>query len=405
MDCAALIQHIVQTATASDDGDGLLASLCDLMLEADLPVWRVSASMPALDAMASGFTMTWTRDAGVLLFHTTHGDYPKAFLESPIRALLDQDQLFGRWHLAEGGANAPYPVLAEFAAQGATDYVLHIVPFAPGTALRGVALSFATQRPGGFGPDHLTALASLVPVLGLAMAKLALAHTLRRTLGIYVGSATSEQVLGGRITRGEGRTIWAAIVLVDLRGFTTLTDRSAATDVVTWLDEHLEVLGEPVLDRGGEILKFLGDGFLAVFPVPAPDVRPCLDCGKALGAAVAARDANRALNDRRVLAGLPTLEADIVLHFGELVYGNVGTRRRLDFTVIGRAVNEASRLEKACHALGRGLLLSDTFAERCEHATVPVGVVRLAGLERAQRVWGLPDDAADTSIATEAAPL
>ncbi|MBE7220295.1 MAG: adenylate/guanylate cyclase domain-containing protein, partial [Caulobacteraceae bacterium] len=234
---------------------------------------------------------------------------------------------------------------------------------------------------------HLALIRDVVPVCALAAAKLAVTYTFRRTLGTYLGNATGEEVLGGRITRGEGRTIWAAILLVDLRGFNALADSSAPMAVVGWLDDHLEALGQPVLAAGGEILKFLGDGFLAVFPIASAEARPCGDCGAALAAALAAQAANDALNRQRAAQDLPRLDADMVLHFGEVVYGNVGTRQRLDFTVIGRAVNEASRIERCCEPLGRSILCSDTFAARCAHPLAPVGEMPLRGLAKPHRLW------------------
>ncbi|WP_370693931.1 adenylate/guanylate cyclase domain-containing protein [Methylobacterium sp. NEAU K] len=160
--------------------------------------------------------------------------------------------------------------------------------------------------------------------------------------------------------------------------------------MVTWLNEHFDALGDPVARHGGEILKFLGDGFLAIFPVPDAGILPCPVCASALDAAADALAANEALNARRRAAGLPELSADCVVHFGTVVYGNVGTERRLDFTVIGRAVNEASRIESQCEALGRSLLISDSFAERCGRVLESVGTVTLRGLARPQRVWTLP---------------
>ena len=139
------------------------------------------------------------------------------------------------------------------------------------------------------------------------------------------------------------------------------------------------------MDRGGEILKFTGDGFLAVFPMSDSEDRPCAICGSALDAAEHALALNRELNDRRRRIGLPGLEVDLVLHFGHVVYGNVGTSRRLDFTVIGRAVNEASRIEELCDEVGRSILVSDSFAERCGRPLELIGTFALRGLERNSR--------------------
>jgi adenylate cyclase len=194
-------------------------------------------------------------------------------------------------------------------------------------------------------------------------------------------------VLEGQIRRGEGETVAAAILLADFRAFTTLTDRDDPAKVVGWLDEHFDAIGEPVMRSGGEILKFTGDGFLAIFPVSDPEHRPCATCSGALDAAEQALALNRELNARRRWAGLPALEVDLVLHFGRVVYGNIGTSRRLDFTVIGRAVNEASRIEELCDEAGRSILLSNTFAERCGRPLHMVGTFALRGLERKQQIW------------------
>ena len=231
----------------------------------------------------------------------------------------------------------------------------------------------------------------MLRVFGLAICKLSLSYTLRETLSTYLGQATASRVLDGQIRRGEGQTVSAAILLTDLRAFTALTDRIDPVRIVGWLDEHFDALGDPVAQSGGEILKFLGDGFLAVFPIADLGVRPCAVCERALDAAEAALAANRSLNAQRRAADLPGLDADLVLHFGEVVYGNVGTSRRLDFTVIGRAVNEASRIEKLCDKLDRSLLISESFAERCGRGLVPLGTFPLRGLDRPQRIWTVPD--------------
>ena len=148
--------------------------------------------------------------------------------------------------------------------------------------------------------------------------------------------------------------------------------------MVTWLDEHLEVIGEAVAAGDGEVLKFLGDGLLAVFPVEdGTDDREA--CRRALAAAEQALAATDELNARRRTEGDPELGLDLVLHFGEVVYGNVGAARRLDFTVIGPTVNEASRIEALCTEFGRPLLLSNTFAARCGRTTTSLGRIALRG--------------------------
>ena len=387
-----LARWVAEQATASDDRDALIEGFCGALAVAGLPLWRLSVSIPAIDPTERGFAFNWVDGEGVAFVPTGHGvENEAAWLRSPIYALIQEDRSFARWRLDELASDA-FAILHDLRAGGGTDYVLFIIAFAPGTALRGVAVSFTTTDPAGFRDQDIAALGEVLPALGLAICKLSLGQTLRETLGTYLGRSTGARVLDGQIRRGEGRTVSAAILLADLRGFTALSDRADAMRMVGWLDEHFDALGEPVMANGGEILKFLGDGFLAIFPVSDPAAHPCPTCRIALAAARQALKANSALNARRRTAGLPALDADVVLHFGEVVYGNVGTSRRLDFTVIGRAVNEASRIETLCEELGHPLLLSDTFAARCAAGLQSVGTFPLRGLDRQQRLWTVPDD-------------
>ncbi|MDP4023233.1 adenylate/guanylate cyclase domain-containing protein [Methylobacterium sp. NEAU 140] len=391
MDTTRLSAWIADRATVSDDGDGLVDSLCRALVEAGLPLWRFSVSAPTIDPLHRGVSLNWYADRDFDFELNPHGTEQEAvWLRSPIHALLHRGEHAGRWRLEAADAGDAFPILRELRAQGGTDYVLRVVAFAPGTALRGAALSFTTRRPDGFAEAEIAALDALLPVLGLAMSKLILAHTLRDVLGTYLGPATADRVLDGDIQRGQGRMVPAAILLADLRAFTALSDRADPLAVAGWLNEHFDALGEPVARHGGEILKFLGDGFLATFPVPDAAAPSCAGCGAALSAAAEALTANAALNARRRAAGAPELTADLVLHYGEVVQGNVGTDRRLDFTLIGRAMNEASRIEGHCERLGRALLISDVFAARCGGALEPVGSVTLRGLASPQRVWTLP---------------
>ena len=392
MDTTTLTRWIAEHATASDDRDALLDGVCRTMLAAGVPLWRVSVMTPAIDPTARGVSLSWLDGEGLSLVRTPHGiEEEAAWRQSPILALIDRGAPFGRWRLDALASDGGYPILHELRADGGTDYIVHIIGFAPGTALRGVAVSFATRTASGFSGDDCAAIEAVLPALGLAVAKLGLSQTLRDVAETYLGRTTAARVLDGQIRRGQGQTVPAAILLADLRGFTALTDDADPLAVVGWLDEHFDALGDPVARHGGEILKFLGDGFLAVFPIPDAGALPCSVCASALHAVSDAMKANAALNARRRHKNLPELAADCVLHFGEVVYGNVGTRRRLDFTMIGRAVNEASRIEGQCEALGRALLISDSFAARCASALEPVGTVTLRGLARPQRVWTLPN--------------
>lgn len=384
-----IIQWVVEQATALDDGGALLDGFCKALGDAGLPLWRMSVIVSAIDPSVRGFSVDWRSDRGAALVSAAYGEEGmRAFERSPLHAMLAQDRTFARWRLRDDPEDArAIPALLDLRAEGGTDYVQNLIWFTPGTALRGVAVSFSTDAPSGFSDDDIAILAEVLPAFGLAICKLSLSRTLHETLAIYLGAETSTRVLKGQIRRGEGETVAAAILLADFRAFTALTDRDDPVRVVGWLDEHFDAIGEPIMRCGGEILKFTGDGLLAIFPVPDPEAQPCSTCGTALDAAEQALALNRALNDRRRSAGLPGLEVDLALHFGRVVYGNVGTSRRLDFTVIGRAVNEASRIEELCDDVDRSILVSETFAERCECGLELVGTFALRGLERQQRIW------------------
>ncbi|MCJ2067875.1 adenylate/guanylate cyclase domain-containing protein [Methylobacterium sp. J-030] len=392
MDMTELARWIAEHATGTNDHDTLLERFCGALIGAGVPLWRVSVMTPAIDPTLRGVSLNWHAGAGLSFVANPHGaEQETDWRLSPVHALLERDETFGRWRLDAPGSEPDFPILRSLRAEGGTDYAVHIVGFAPGTALRGVAVSFCTRAQAGFAEAHFAAITAALPFLTLAVAKIGLANTLREVSATYLGRSTAERVLDGQILRGEGRAVPAAILLTDLRGFTALSDRADPIDMVTWLNEHFDALGDPVARHGGEILKFLGDGFLAIFPVSDADTLPCPVCGNALRAAAEALAANEALNARRRAAGLPDLAADCVVHFGTVVYGNVGTGRRLDFTIIGRAVNEASRIESQCAALGHPLLVSDSFAERCERRLQPVGTIELRGLSRPMRVWTLPE--------------
>ena len=385
-DLHPLVDAILREATDGDDLGGLVAIIAEHLTAAGLPLWRFSLGMRALDPTVRALSFVWRRGARLsseTVSHGVGGEGDAMFRRSPIAFLEAQGLTGHRWRLEAEEGCAVIPLLAELRAQGATDYVLRLVGFGGATAaaLPGVALAVASDRPGGFADPEIAAFDRLLPALGLASYRFALARVASETLGVYLGPRTARRVLAGEVRRGQGRSIAAAILLADLRGFTALTSRADPFRVVRWLDEHLDAVGGPVAEHGGEVLKFLGDGLLAVFPFDEPGVTEADACARALGAAEAALLRTAALNAGRRAGGGPELALDAVLHQGDVVYGNVGAARRLDFTVIGRVVNEASRMEALCERLGRPLLLSASFAARCGRPTISLGSFALRGLE------------------------
>jgi adenylate cyclase len=265
-----------------------------------------------------------------------------------VRENLERDRSLGRQHA----------VYDEMRAKGLTDYVAW--PLYHTLGKRHI-VTFATDRPGGFDDAHIAGLKRLLPVLAL-VSEIRMKNRLARTLlETYVGTHAGELILAGATRRGTGTTVRAAIMICDLRDFTRISDNWPRDDVIDLLNDYFDAISEPVARRGGEILKFMGDGLLAIFPLSEPSA-----CANLLHAVTEARQAMAALNEKNNGSGRAPLNFGIGLHVGDVMYGNIGSRSRLDFTVIGPAVNMASRLETLTKQLGKPVLLSRAFADFVE---------------------------------------
>ena len=383
---ADLIAWIIAQGLAADDIDALLEGLSLRLTEQGFPLLRASIAMPSIDPKHRGLSVAWYRGTGISKEAQEHGEEGEAlFRRSPISYLLQNQLEFMRWSLPANAETPPFPVLTDLSDLGATDFVIKITPFPGDTALAGASFSIATDQPGGFTESQLAGFEGVMPALALACCRIAMTRVAKDVLAVYTGERTSELILTGQIQRGDGASIYAAILFADLKDFTSLNEKHEPHDIVDWLNEHFDAIGKPVVEEGGEILKFMGDSLLAIFPVQAADTAQA--CRLALSAAQRALATNDALNQGRRERGEPELLVDIVLHLGEIFYGNVGTDRRLDFTVIGRAVNEASRMEKLADALETNLLASAQFAAQTGGAFRAAGHFKLRGVEEPAEIY------------------
>jgi adenylate cyclase len=265
-----------------------------------------------------------------------------------VREDLERDPSLRRQHA----------VYDEMRAKGLTDYVAW--PLYHTLGKRHI-VTFATDRPGGFDDAHIASLKRLLPVLAL-VSEIRMKNRLARTLlETYVGTHAGELILAGATRRGSGTTVSAAIMICDLREFTRISDSWPRDDVIDLLNDYFDAMSEPIAKHGGEILKFIGDGMLAIFPLSQPNA-----CTNLLHAVAEARQAMAALNERNGSTGRAPMNYGIGVHVGDVMYGNIGSRTRLDFTVIGPAVNMASRLESLTKQVGKPVLLSRAFAEFVE---------------------------------------
>lgn len=384
-----LINWILEEGRNSDDLGAILKGLSERFVAQGNPLCWTSLTMPTIDPTAAVLRFMWSRRKGLTSAALSPEDsYGAAYQRSPIHYLSERHILSERWKLEDPEVVRKFVVFEELRALGATEYALRFVRFSKGsTALGGAVLSVATDRPGGFADGEFEAVESILPALSLVAYRIGLSHVAAETLGAYLGPQTGARVLQGMIRRGDSEVISAALLLADLRGFSALVDRAPGKEVVGWLNQHLECVGDAVTERGGEILKFLGDGLLAVFASDRIGAERA--CSDALAAAIDACGRNTALNARRAIEGGPTLDLSIALHFGDVVYGNIGTARRLDFTVVGPAVNEVSRMEALSKELGREVLLSQSVAQRCGHPVLSLGPHKLRGTAGTREMYGL----------------
>jgi adenylate cyclase len=310
------------------------------------------------------------------------------YLKSPIRLIYEGAPEVRR-RVPRDGTEFEFPILADLRELGATDYICLPIRFSRG---RINVMSFATDRPEGFSEAELERLRLLLPVLSVVLEVQATNRVAETLLDTYLGPEAGRRVLSGSIKRGDGTTVAAALWYCDLSGFTALTERLPPYDVIELLDEFFGCMAEPVQARGGEVLKFIGDAMLAIFPM-ADDLDRDRACLAALDAARQALADFDALNARRREAGKETLGVKIALHAGTVIYGNIGAPTRLDFTVIGPAVNMVSRLEGLAGRLGLRLMASAPFAAPCKVELTSIGYHPLRGIALQQELFTLPEDA------------
>jgi len=251
----------------------------------------------------------------------------------------------------------------------------------------GPRLGWVGQRP--FAPDEASRLQEAARFAAAPLAALAARATLTAALEAYLGRRSAARVLAGSLRRGIGETIEAALLFADLRGFTALSETSPPSEVISALDAWFDRIAGSVHVFGGEVLKFMGDGVLAIFPVVGGSPRSA--CEAALKAVAAARSGMAHLDEARRREGLKPLPFGVALHLGEMLWGNIGAADRLDFTAIGPAVNLVSRLEGLCRPLDRAVLVSGAFAAETTAPLIPLGTHALRGIAAPSAVFTLAD--------------
>ena len=346
----------------------LLVELCQWLCLRGFPLSQVNQYTPTLHPLMQGVECVWHRSGTPpeeIRLHWRKGEDLRSWQASPLRrVMLEMDEI--RVDLRDGGEE---PMLARLRAAGATEQLVMAIPLADG---RRNAISWTTDRAGGFSARERNDLRNLIGPLGLVLDLLEWRRTARTLLDTYLGSGPGREVLGGAIRRGDRRDLDAVILFADLRDFTSMALTWNVDRLLQALDAYYQALVDAITIADGEVLKFVGDGLLAVFPIgTGADLQET--CRRAFAATLAARRAMAAVNQVRGAAGLPELDFGVALHVGRVIYGNIGGAGRLDFTVIGPAVNLVSRVEGLCKELEHSILATAAFAEHFPSDLVSIG--------------------------------
>jgi len=394
-----LCAWIAEAGLAGQSEVTALDGFCERALEVGLPLARANVVIDTLHPVYEGRAFVWkrqTRNTSLTEFGRGTVDMHR-WENSPYYYLeLSGEPMLRRRLTPE--SEKDFPIFTDLRADGITDYLAITNRFAAEGIVGDmdcVYSSWATDAPGGFRDADVTDLARLMPLLALTLKAASLARIAGTLVETYLGRDAGRRVLAGRIARGVTDQIEAVLWFSDLRSYTRISDSAAPEEIIPMLNDYADAIISAIHDRGGDVLKLIGDGTLAIFPVEDRGEA----CRTALAAAEAARRTVATVSQRRAEANLPMTDMYLGLHVGKVFYGNIGSEERLDFTVVGPAVNEVSRIASMCRSVDQPLLVSSAFASALGEPSrrlVSVGRYALRGVARAQDLFTLDPDAAES---------
>ncbi len=385
------------TGRALDDAPlaRTLPEMCARLVAAGVPLGRAHVAFRTLHPLFKARLLTWSDRDGMRLTDVPHAPDGPGWFTSPLYRLLATGDRHLRWRIDAPGAADEFPVFEELRADGFTDYVAFTESFVGPQSARatedGIVGSWATRRPGGFDAGALALLERIEPLFGI-VAKIDTREQIARTIvEAYLGRITGHRVLSGAIRRGDGEEIHAVIWFCDLRDSTGLAARLPRLAYLGVLNQFLECMADAILAQDGEVLRFIGDAALAIFPITTAGAGTGAACARALAAARDALARLSRVNLARTANGAPPLRCGIGLHVGDVVYGNIGSPNRIEFTVIGPAANEAARHEAMSKRLGSAVVVSAAFAARAGEPLRSLGRHALPGLDGVRELFTLAD--------------
>jgi adenylate cyclase len=372
---SAIVEWLAEEALRDTEPAKLHGELCQRLRGVGMPILRGHVAFRVLHPLYDASTMDWTAERGVIVEHyRPEQSGEDDFLRSPLGHVLTHRLPVLRRRLTGETALLDFAVLEEFRAAGGTDYVVFAIAFDP-AGEAGVLCSWLGDRATGFTDQEIVELQRITRELSIALKSKIERSVARNIAHAYLGKRAGQAVLNGLIRRGDGEKITAALWYSDLRSSTELADRLSAEAFLHLLGRYFEMTAASVLDHGGEVVSLIGDAVLGLFRFEgAPDEA----CGRALAAASEAR---RRLNVSQPVANNAAFDFGISLHVGQVIYGNVGVPERLQFTLVGSAVNEVVRVQDLTKSLGHPLLATGRFAQAAAGAWQPLGEHHLRGLE------------------------
>lgn len=393
-----------QSALAGSDLETLVKGFCERLAAAGLPLKRVHLSFSMLHPLYDALGFTWFRGQGIEVegFRTEPSGPSDRFLTSPYYHLLNNklDHLRRR---IDPSLPPEFPIFEELRLIGVTDYMAFVHPFSGNTS-QGMIGSWSTDSAAGFSDSMISALLRIQSHLAIATKMAVLTKLADNMMTTYLGGDAGRRVLDGQIKRGEGDTIRAALVMGDMRGSSRLAETSGREIYIDTLNQFFDAVAAPFNRKGGQIMSFIGDGFIAVYPCERHRSQSEVACQAALAAAHKATARMMDLNLRRKEQGLGGIKFGIGLHVGNVMFGNVGLTDRLTFSAFGSAVNEVQRLQTLTKKYPHSVLASKEFASYCgANSWLTLGNEELAGIKQKLTVL-TPDPSGALSLDEDAAP-
>lgn len=381
---AQLTNWMITEGRQSGDPVKVVSHFCSSLIKAGVPLWRVNIGQRFANPLLIAWGVVWTPD-GTESYDVTHETMlTDGYVGSSFEYILEHRKPLHK-SLRQLDSKTEHSSYLEFAEQGGTDYYATLLYYGDGS-LHGC--TFVTQAPEGFSPLHLKLIEDALPALSSALEPVTMRKSSKGLLRTYLGDGPSDSVWNGRIKRGERTTLEAVVMFSDLRGFTALSDSAPEEEVFDALSGYFDLVVQSVEENGGDVLKFMGDGILSIFTI-ATQADRADRCRKAAYAAQSVLAGLTALNCSRAEAGKPALGVGIGINAGQVSYGNIGSPGRLDFTVLGGAVNVASRIEGLTKSIGRRVLATSVVAGASDDLFASCGFHDIRGVAHPIELFAL----------------